>query len=138
MGASRTLCVLTGMVLWRGSGRLKKGTDGQRMSLNRQRGQEQSSFHQRHGRAGSRQGLGTEPGPFCMPPCCQPKKAGQVDRQTPAGPWPVLAAASASPCSVGSPTPAPQARGEDGWQSCGRSNHVPRAAPGARWAFRDP
>ena len=49
MGATRTLRVLTGMVLWRVSGRLKKWTDGQRVSLNGQRGQEQSSFHQGHG-----------------------------------------------------------------------------------------
>ena len=49
-----------GMGLWRGSGRLEKGTNNQRMSLNRQRGQKQSSFHHGHRRAGSRQGLGTE------------------------------------------------------------------------------
>ena len=54
------LCVLMGMGLWRGSGRLEKGTNNQRMSLNRQRGQKQSSFHHGHRRAGSRQGLGTE------------------------------------------------------------------------------
>lgn len=52
------LCVLMGMVLRRGSGRLEKGTNDQRVSLNRQRGQEQSSFHHGHGRAGSRQGAG--------------------------------------------------------------------------------
>lgn len=30
---------------------------------------------------------GTEPVLFCMPPSCRPKAAGQVNRQTSAGPW---------------------------------------------------
>ena len=143
MGATRTLCVLMGMVLWSGSGGLEKWVNDQRMSLHRQRGQEQSSFHHGRGRAGSRQGAGdrdgvrmsgTEPALFCMPP-----KGGWTGRQTGLG-WSlaVLAVASASPCSVGSPTPASQACGEDGGQSCRKSNRVPRAAPGTQWAFRAP
>ena len=37
MGATRTLCVLMGMVLWSGSGGLEKWVNDQRMSLHRQR-----------------------------------------------------------------------------------------------------
>lgn len=46
-----------GMILWRGKDRLEKGTNDRRMPLNRQRGQEQSSFYHGHKRAGRKAGV---------------------------------------------------------------------------------
>lgn len=48
---------LMGMILWRGKDRLEKGTNDRRMPLNRQRGQEQSSFYHGHKRAGRKAGV---------------------------------------------------------------------------------